>query len=155
MEKTIREKLSVLSSIARAFNQASITWAVGASTLLYLHGIVPDFHDLDIMVTVQDALRAKELLRAMGTLQPSAREVRYETKYFFEFLIEGVEVDLMGGFAIRRDGVVHDCGLDPAQITESAVVDGQKIPLHSLRAWRGYYALMGRDAKVALIDGAL
>lgn len=155
MEKTIQEKLSVLSSIAGRLNGASITWAVGASAMLYLRGIVSEFHDLDIMVTVQDALRAKELLQAMGTLHPSVQEARYETKYFFEFLIGGVEVDLIGGFAIRRDGVVHDCGLDPAQITEQVTVNGQEVPLHSLQAWRRYYALMGRDGKVALIDGAL
>lgn len=155
MEKTIPEKLSVLSSIAERLNGAHITWAVGASALLYFHGIVPDFHDLDLMVEEGDALRAKELLQAMGTLHPSVREARYGTKYFFEFLIDGVEVDLIGGFAILRDGVVHDCGLEPSQITESAVVNGQEIPLHSLQEWRRYYTLMGREAKAALIDGAL
>lgn len=153
MEKTIQEKLSVLSSIAEKLNSAHIVWAVGASALLYFHALVPDFHDLDIMVDSRDALRAKELLQSMGSLQPSLREARYQTQYFFEFLIGGVEVDLMGGFAILRDGVVHDCGLDLSQITGSTQINGQRIPLHSLQVWRGYYSLMGRAEKAALIGG--
>lgn len=155
MEKTIPEKLSVLSSIAGALNGAHITWAVGASTLLYLRGLVPDFHDLDLMVDDRDALRARALLQAMGTFHPSAREAKYRTNHFFEFVIHGVEVDLMGGFAILKDGILHDCSLEPTRITERVTINGQSIPLDSLRAWRGYYALMGRDAKTALIDSAL
>ena len=155
MEKTIQEKLTVLSAVAGEFNRAGITWAVGASTLLYLHGLVPDFHDLDLMVDDRDALRARELLQAMGTPHPSAQESKYRTKHFFEFVIGGVEVDLMGGFAILKDGILHDCGLEPAHVTESVQVNGQRVPLDSLQAWRGYYTLMGREEKAALIDGAL
>ena len=154
MEKPVSEKLSVLSSIAKRFHENHITWAVGASALLYFHGLLPDFHDLDLMVEDRDALRARDILQAMGASHPSAQEARYRTKYFFEFVIGGVEVDLMGGFAILKNGVLHNCSLDPSRITESVTVNGQLIPLDSLRAWRGYYALMGREAKAALIDGA-
>ena len=150
--KTVDEKLLVLSSIAQKFNAAGITWAVGASALLYFHHIADEFHDLDIMVHEGDILAAKELLLPVGTLHPPAPEGQYATKYFFEFSIGGVEVDLIGGYAIRKDGVVHDCSLDASQITGSTTVNGQTVPLQSVQLWRRYYALMGRDAKVALID---
>ena len=152
--KTVEEKLLVLSEIARRLNEAGITWAIGASALLYFHRITDEFHDLDVMVDEKDALSAKEILLAMGTLHPSEGEGKYRTKYFFEFSVDGVEVDLIGGFAILKDGAAYDCGLDASQIVGSTTVNGQAVPLQSVQVWRRYYELMGRPAKVALIDGS-
>ena len=56
-EKTAAQarKLTVLARIAGAFRRAEVTWALGASGLLYFHGQVPDFRDLDLMVLLPDA----------------------------------------------------------------------------------------------------
>ena len=145
------EKLRVLAKMAGAFRQQNLIWAVGASLLLYLKGYVDDFNDIDIMVADTDAVKMENILKTMGSLQPSTRDI-YETKHFSEFIIDGVDVDMMGGFAIVRDGKVYDCDLNPSQITQSVELNGQKIPLHSVALWRTYYALMGRDQKVAIID---
>ena len=109
------EKLRVLSRMAAAFNRAGLTWAVGASLLLWFRGYVDDFHDIDLMVTVGDAEEMENILRSMGKLQPSKRG-SYATKRFREFIIDGVDVDMMGGYAIVRDGKVYDCELEPSQI---------------------------------------
>ena len=37
-------KLALLVKIAHAFNEAHLTWALGASGFLYLQGIAPSFH---------------------------------------------------------------------------------------------------------------
>lgn len=145
------EKLSVLSKMALEFNRQNLIWAVGASLLLYLKGYVDDFHDIDLMVADTDAEKMENILRAMGSLQPSAKG-SYETKHFREFIIDGVDVDMMGGFSIVRDGKAYDCDLKPSQIAEYAELHGQRIPLHSVALWRRYYALMGREQKVELID---
>lgn len=60
---------------------------------------------------------------------------------------------MLAGFVIVKDGIEYDCSLLPEQIVEYAQVNGQRIPLQSLQQWRRYYDLMGRAAKVALIDG--
>lgn len=152
MLKTTDEKLLVLSSIARQFNKAKIMWAVGASALLYFNNIVDEFHDLDIMVDDKDAPAAKEILLTMGTLHCSEPGKNYRTKHFFKFSIDDVEVDIMGGFAILKDGSVYDCSLNASEIIGNTLVNGQVIPLHSVQVWRRYYELMGRSAKVAVID---
>ena len=41
--------------IASKLNAAGIVWDVGASLLLYLHGITDEFHDIDLMVRQEDA----------------------------------------------------------------------------------------------------
>lgn len=149
------DKLRVLGRIAALLNGADVTWAVGASAMLYFNGIVTDFHDIDIMVTADDAIRAKELLLTIGTLEPPNQLSKYATKHFFEFIIDGVEVDIMGGFAIIQNGQTIDCSLTADQIASAVSVAGENVPLQSPALWRGYYALMGREQKVKLIDDAL
>ena len=146
-----QDKLDTLSKLAAEFNKENLVWAVGASLLLYFKGYVEEFNDLDIMVTGDDALKMEAILSSFGNLQPSTKE-NFETKYFRKFAVNGVEVDMIGGFAIVSSGMVHDCDLRTEQIAEFVTVNGQEIPLHSVALWRTYYALMGRDSKVAIID---
>ena len=61
-----QEKLELLRRIAHRFNEAQIEWALGASLMLFLKGIVSEFHDIDLMVSVQDAERAKAILSEKG-----------------------------------------------------------------------------------------
>lgn len=150
---SIPHKLQVLAKIAARCNQENILWAVGASLLLFLQGYVDDFHDLDILVAEDDALQMEEILKSLGTLQSTSfGDGIYKTKRFSKFVIEGVDLDMMGGFAIVHDGILHDCDVKPSQISGYTQVYGQTIPLHSIPLWRTYYSWMGREQKVAIID---
>lgn len=150
----IEHKLNVLSRIAEKFNEAGITWAVGASLLLYFKGISDNFNDIDLMLAVEDAETAKDLLLSMGTLQPPNPNTHYKTPHFYEFVIDGVEVDVMGGFIIVNNGQEYDCSLTEDMIAGRVTVNGQTVPLQAVSDWRRYYKLMGREAKVAMIDSA-
>ena len=163
-------KLRVLAQIANRLNAAEIQWALGASAMLYLNGVADRFDDLDIMVQTDQALRAKDILKSMGAMKAAnpAAAVRSPggitassshtaatssiTIYFFEFVIGGVDVDLMGGFTIREGEIEHDCSLKPFQIAETREICGEKVPLQALSVWREYYEWMGRRAKVEMID---
>lgn len=151
MEQT-EHKLAVLEKIGTALNSANITWAVGASLLLYLKGIAAEFHDIDLMVAEEDISRAKELLLPLGTLNLPNPSAQYRTRHFLEFSIDGVEVDVMAGFVIVDQGREYDCSLRKDQITGHAMVNDTPIPLHAVALWREYYRLMHRDSKVAMID---
>ena len=148
----IQHKLEILSQIAKKLNEGHVTWAVGGSLLLYFKGIVDEFHDIDLMVHADDAEEAKSLLMEMGELQKPAYENPYKADHFYVFLVEDVEVDLMGGFTILKADGEHRCFLRKEDICEKVLVDGEQIPLHSLTEWRRYYELMGRDTKVDMID---
>ena len=97
-------KLMVLADIARELNKEKITWAIGASLMLYLRGIVTQFHDIDIMVAECDAERAEQAICRIGKEQPRNGTAQYKTRYFIEFTVDGVDVDLMAGFVIVLDG---------------------------------------------------
>lgn len=145
-------KLKVLSKIGKNFIQENLTWAVGASLLLYLRGFIEDFHDIDIMVDEEDAPRMKEILLTMGTEQAANSDQNFHSKYFWKFFVDEVEIDVMGGLGIIKDGREYYCPLKEEEITDEIMVNGVKIPLHSIERWEYLYALMGRKEKAELIN---
>ncbi len=84
-------------------------------------------------------------------LQPPNPNEKYKTKTFLEYEVEGVDVDIMAGFAIENEGQIYDCSLRQEQIVEYVNLDKEKIPLQSLELWLTYYELMGRKDKVEMI----
>ena len=144
-------KLKVMADIARELNKEKITWAIGASLMLYLRGIVTEFHDIDIMVAEEDAERAEQTICRIGEELPRRSTAQYKTRWFIEFTVGGVDVDLMAGFVIVKDGTDHECPLLPEDITETRTVNGESIPLHSAVRWAEYYRLMGREAKADMV----
>ena len=149
-------KLLVLSHLAHAFNEQGVTWSLGASCLLYLEGIAPTFHDLDFMVVKEDSAKADGILSQLGKKQPERYDhLHYGTFFFGEYVIEGVDVDLMADFSIIKDGKEYPFPLKKENIEKILVLDGEKIPLEKLSLWRERYFLMGRESKVEMIDVAL
>ncbi len=145
------KQLAVLEKVAAALNRAGVAWCLGASGLLYFKGKIDHFHDIDILVMEDHVPRVKEILLGMGTMAPPNPNSQYKTRHFLEFTIDGIEVDVMGGFVIVCDGVAHDCSLLPEQIPETAFLNGEAIPLHDLGLWRQYYQWMGRPDKAAML----
>lgn len=149
------QKTGVLKIIAQALNERSVTWALGASMLLYFKGIVPEFHDIDLMIADDDADAAQEILSLLGVLQPAKPNAKYKTKRFLEYIIDGVDVDVMVSFAVVDGEEIVDCSLKREQIVEWLNLDGTRIPLQSPALWCGYYERMGRHEKAEFIQAAL
>ena len=148
------KKIELLKEIAKRFNKSNITWALGASMLLYFKGITTTFHDIDLMISNDDVEVVREILSQMGELQPPNPNSKYQTKTFMEFVINSIDVDVMAGFSILNEGQVYDCSLDKEQIVEWLTLEDTKIPLQSPLLWCEYYRLMGRKEKVDMIEKA-
>jgi len=151
MEFKISDKLKVLVKIAKELNNQNILWAVGGSLLLYLNGKTDTFHDLDIMVCENDAVKLKEILLTFGELQPLNPNFRYKTKCFMEFIVDGVDIDVMAGLTIVKDGKTNYFPLAKNNIEKYIEIENEKIPLQSLDDWKLYYKLMNRPDKVKMI----
>lgn len=149
------KKTKVLRSIAKEFNQAGIRWALGGSMLLYFKEIANNVHDIDIMVFEDDV---PKVVAAMKKLQakpmPANPNSKYKTKWFLEYVLSGVDIDIMAGFAIVSHDRVVDCSFKPSQVMERFDLDGVAIPLQSVELWLKYYRLMGRDDKVDMIENS-
>ena len=148
------EKISLLKKIAHRFNEAQIEWCLGASMMLYFKGIVSEFHDIDLMISVDDVEVVKAILSEMGALCPSdhAANPMYQTTCFMEYTIDAIDVDVMAGFAIVREGKIYDCSLSKDQIVEKLMLGDEVIPLQSPHLWITYYRLMGRNQKADMIE---
>lgn len=150
-----QEKIALLQKIAHRFNEAHVVWALGASMMLYLKGIAPAFHDIDLMISNEDVACVRRILSEMGALQPANPNLKYQTKTFLEFVIDGIDVDVMAGFSILNNGTLYDCSLQEQQIVERMQLGSERIPMQSPALWCEYYRLMGRPEKVQMIEKAL
>ena len=152
-----QEKIQLLLKIAHRLNEAGVEWALGASMMLYFKDITSDFHDIDLMVVDRDAECVRTILSEMGESCSSdfIPNLMYRTKTFMEFRIDSVEVDVMAGFAIVKDGKLYDCALRKEQIVEQIPLGTEVIPLQSPLLWCKYYRLMGRTKKAEMIEKAM
>lgn len=148
----ILHKLKVLACLAERFNKAGINWAVGASALPYLKGKTDSFHDIDCMIVDRDAEKVKKILTKTATFRPTGSKEHYKSACFLQFVIDGVEVEIMGSFLVNYRGKGCLCPLEKDPAVEQVSLFGQKIPLQSLQTWHEYYTVMGRKEKAALCN---
>lgn len=150
--ENIQFKLTLLSQIAKELNNRNVTWAIGASMLLYFKGITFEFHDIDIMVSEEEFDIAKEILLSFGKMQPPNPNNKYRTRYFGEFNVDGVDIDVMAGFIIVDKDKEYYFPLKRETIKDFTEVNGISIPLQAIEEWHTYYKLMGRTEKVKMIE---
>lgn len=142
----------VLFQIGRALNKEKIIWGLGASLVLYGYGLVDSPSDIDILVTEKDMDRAVSTLSKLGSYREGGKTEVYLTEGFFEFTIQGIEVDLMAGFKIKNHGLIYDYTFDENSIPHHLSVQGEKIPYGTLEDWLIlYYMIPGRENKFHLI----
>jgi len=141
------DKIAVLIKAAKKLNEVSITWAVGASLLLYLRGLTSEFHDIDIMVSKAQIEQVKEIFLTMEGLQDANLNGKFG---MMEFVVDDVEIDVMDGFFEASVGLYFVLGA--GDIEDWVEIGGERIPLQSLEEWKLFYGIMGRPEKVKLIE---
>lgn len=146
------KKIELLIRIAHEFNKTNISWALGASMLLYFKGIIDEFNDIDLMIIEEDVDIAYKILSKMSKIKPVEPNPKYQTKIFMKFEIDMINVDVMAGFMIVNGNKVYDCSLKKEQIVEKIFLGNEVIPLQSINLWKKYYHLMDRKDKVKMIE---
>jgi len=144
-----------LSYLGEKLNSAGILWAVGASIVLNQYGLVEKPNDIDILVDIDDIKKADEILKGLGMKKPieEGESSIYSTKYFYEYVVNGIDVDIMAGFAINFNEDAYEFSFDKKAITAVKKINGVDIPLTSLEDWYVLYQLMqNREKKVNIIE---
>lgn len=136
MEKT-------LVQIARHLNERGIVWALGGSLVLKHHGLVKSARDIDILVTYEGLEAADEELSSLGYKQTKMPNPLFQTTYFYEYVINGIEVDLMCDFKIVRDPV-YTYLFDSECVVGADFIEDVRIPYTSVEDWYILYQLMNR-----------
>lgn len=144
---------NTLSSIGEKLNDSNIAWAVGASILLNQFGFIDKPNDIDIFVDIKDIERADEILKSIGDKKQWEKTATYSTKYFYEYIVNGIDVDVMSGFAVNHSSGVFEYTFDHNSISEFKVINGVSIPFTSLEDWYVIYQLIpNREQKVKMIE---
>jgi len=142
-----------LSQLAAQLNQLGVVWAAGASSVLYEHGLTASVNDLDILVQLEDAAKLDAYLEPFASKPPELDHPKYKTAFFREYKVNGVEIDLIAGFAIAHDQGVYHYQFDHDAIDRVAILNGVGVPIAALEDWYVLYMLMDRkENKVALIE---
>lgn len=144
---------NTLSYIGDKLNNSDIVWGVGASILLNQFGFIDKPNDIDILVDIKDIARADEILKSIGEKKQWEKSANYSTKYFYEYIIGRIDIDVMAGFAINHNRGVFDYIFDYNSISDNKVINGVNIPFTSLEDWYVIYQLMpNRESKVKMIE---
>lgn len=147
---------NTLSYIGKEFNKANIVWGVGASILLNQYGLIDKPNDIDLFVALKDIDKADEILKGLGEKKVYEKTDTYSTQYFYEYVISGIDVDVMAGFAVNHNSGVFDYIFDDASICETKRINEADIPFTSLEDWYVIYQLIpGRGRKVKIIENYL
>jgi hypothetical protein len=141
--------------LADRLSATEVTWAVTASANLALRGFPVEPGDVDVMTDADGIRRIAEAFSASvvrPVLPPAEAEHGNIRSYFGAIELAGTEVELMGDVEHRIDGewVPAD---DVATHREFLAVDGREVPVMTLDHERRGYTAIGREERVALIDG--
>lgn len=145
-----------LSYIGEKLNEQRVIWGIGASILLNHYGLIDKPNDIDILVGLKDIEKADTILKSMGQKKTQDNTDTYSTKYFYEYVINGFDVDVMAGLSINHSNGVFKYIFDHSSISGVKKVNGVDIPLASLEDWYVIYQLIpNREKKVEMIEGYL
>ena len=147
-------KLAALARVARALNDRGVTWAVGASAMLYLEGVVTTFNDIDLILAEDDLPTAQAAMLSAGAtaLPPAPPVSAYRSVFFSEYQLDDVDFDLLCGFTVRRGDAAYRYPFGKDRIANVTELSGTPVPLCALADWYVLYLLMpGRSHKARLI----
>ncbi|MGH4123291.1 MAG: hypothetical protein ACREV6_10240 [Clostridium sp.] len=145
-----------LGYIGEKLNEKGVVWAVGASILLHNYGLIENPNDIDILVDLKDIERVDKILKSVGEKKIREKSDLYSTKYFYEYVVHGFDIDVMAGLSINYNSGTFEYIFDHTSISDFEKINGVNIPLSSLEDWYILYQLItNREVKVKMIEDYL
>lgn len=136
--------LAVLKKIAAILDGTSVKWVLTGSCGMVLQGMPLEVHDIDLQPDRKGAYEIGRLLAEFMvspvTYKPSER-IR---SHFGEFLIDGVEVQVMGDMTKLRDDGTWEEPVCLEKVRVWVEIDGIKLPVLPLEYEYEAYKRMGR-----------
>jgi hypothetical protein len=145
--------LKTLSFVSGKLSSKNITWGVGGSLLLSFYQIIDKPNDIDILVDEVHATKLNKILSSIGESKEALSTEPFCTTYFSKYRINGIDFDVMGGFAIQHDEGIYKISFQQDSILTYKNINGTDIPLCSLEDWYVLYWLIpNKQEKAMLIE---
>lgn len=134
-------KEKALKRLTEKLSAAGVTFVLGGGWLLARKGVLPEYHDFDVLVPPAEAPAADRTLTRLG-MRSEAREEDgcFHAAYHFD----GADVDLCAGMTFP--GGLRAV-IDSAAAAGTETVLGVKVPAGYLEDWFVWYSLMGRASR--------
>lgn len=144
--------IRTLHTIITRLADADVVWALTGSMGLAVSGIPVEPHDIDIQTDEAGVYEFARLFADHMVQPPTFRETSHTQSYMARFVIDGVEVEVMGDMRHRAE---DDSGWDDYPDLEKlrlfVQVGGMRAPVLPLEFEEEAYRRMGRLGKAALI----
>ncbi|GIN62304.1 hypothetical protein J27TS8_22970 [Robertmurraya siralis] len=148
--------LNALTAIGGKINDQKITWGLGGSLLLSFYNLEDNPNDIDILVEENSTYKLNQMLSTIGQCKEAVSSDPFRTTSFSKYLIENMDVDVMGGFAIQHHEGIYKIAFNTHSIVDSKTINGVSIPLCSLEDWYILYWLIpNKQYKALLIEDFL
>lgn len=137
-----KSNVSKLLQVTSCLERHKIDYSIGGSGLLYFLKIIDSTGDWDIFTD-----------EPLSTIEKSISELDYKvfgpndmfkSNYLIKVNVDGFKVEIIGGFAIKKDEIIHQISSDVESYYEN-------IPLASIDEWIKAYDLMNRPEKRDLL----
>lgn len=141
--------------LSRLTGQEGLVWALTGSTSFALQGMAVEAHDIDILCDRDSAYRIGALLADCCTKDVAPSQGRYIRSHFGQFVLEGVDIDLMGDSErMNPDGTWGEPAfLQP--LIEWVEKEGLRLPVLSLEFEERAYRLLRRVERADAIAAFL
>lgn len=155
VRRRIENALSIISEAAAG---ANVEWVVGGSAGLMLRGLslTSEPRDLDIYSDDADVDRLYGILQPYAVDKPQLSESGIYRSILSHYMIEGISVELVGGFVIRAHGCRYETEVRSVLLPFSEPIslhDGSTIPVVPLAHELWFNVLRDRlDRSQLIID---
>ena len=139
MIMALKEK--ALKRLTEKLTAAGVPFVLGGSWLLTQRGVLPEYHDFDVLTAPEQAAAADRVLSRLGMRsEAQERDGCFHAAYHFD----GADIDLCAGMAF--DGGLRAV-IDAGSEAEKTPVLGAQVPVGWVEDWLVWYSLMGRDSR--------
>ncbi len=150
MNKEFNDTLAYIGNI---LNNNKITWVVGGSVLLNHYEITDIVNDIDIIVTMSDYEKVKEILTSLEKIKELPKKGIYKTEGYLKLKVNNVDIDIMANFKIEHSNGVYEYILNKDSISQVTQINNISVPLGKIEDWYEIYKLIpGRDEKVKMLE---
>lgn len=143
---TSKQALQKLSKILKS---RKITWGIGGSYLLYLHGLYDNPADIDLWVTPNDMDEVRMLFKGFPELETN---INLPKELHFKMLYHEIEVDFVACFMTKPNQYDFTYTIDADNIEEISIGEEKTVPCTYLEDWYIVYKLLRREDKAKIIE---
>lgn len=137
-----KERKEALFLISHHFDKENVKWSLACSMNLFLRGIVDEFHDLDLIVDINDIDKIQKIMEKLGAILVGTGGNGYcESDKYMHFQLGRIDIDIISGFRVITFGTkfVYNFNINELEYIE---IEHVKIPLVSMEAMYILYSMM-------------